>query len=237
MNIINSELWEGGGKYLNRCFYTNIVITTRNHNANNMLFFSWGVVGAVKVGDWVAEPKEKRWSFFIIFNTKWGGIFNFVCCQEISTGTFYLFGSIASLNISALRSKLLSAKTFSAISFLGRDSSVGIATRYGLDGPGIESRLGGRDFPHPSRPALGPTQPPVQWIPNGYRVFLGCKAAGAWCWPPTPVYVPRSWKSRAIPLLTLWASVACYRVNLYIISKTFPIPFCLISFSISADPF
>ena len=41
----------------------------------------------------------------------------------------------------------------------------GIATRYGLDGPGIESRWG-RDFPHPSRPALGPTQPPVQWLPG-----------------------------------------------------------------------
>ena len=47
----------------------------------------------------------------------------------------------------------------------GRDSSVGTATRYGLDGPVIESR-GGRDFPHPSRPALGPTQPPVQWVPG-----------------------------------------------------------------------
>ena len=38
----------------------------------------------------------------------------------------------------------------------GRDSAVCIATRYGLDGPGIESRWG-RDFSHPSRPALGPT--------------------------------------------------------------------------------
>ena len=36
---------------------------------------------------------------------------------------------------------------------VGRDSSVGIATRYRLDGPGKESRYG-RDFPHASRPAL-----------------------------------------------------------------------------------
>jgi hypothetical protein len=32
----------------------------------------------------------------------------------------------------------------------------------------------------------------------------------------TTIYVLRSWKSRAVPLLTLWASVACYRENLYL---------------------
>jgi len=47
----------------------------------------------------------------------------------------------------------------------GRDSSVGIATGYGLDGPEIESRCG-RNFLHPPRPALRPTQPTVQWVPG-----------------------------------------------------------------------
>ena len=47
----------------------------------------------------------------------------------------------------------------------GPGSSVGIATGYGLDVPGIEFRCG-RYFLHLSRPALGPTQPPVQWVPG-----------------------------------------------------------------------
>jgi hypothetical protein len=43
----------------------------------------------------------------------------------------------------------------------GQGSSVGIATGYGMDGPGIKSRWG-RDFSHTSRLALGPTQ----WVPG-----------------------------------------------------------------------
>ena len=42
----------------------------------------------------------------------------------------------------------------------GPGSSVGIATGYGLDDPGIESRWG--EIFRPSRPALWPTQPPVK---------------------------------------------------------------------------
>jgi hypothetical protein len=58
---------------------------------------------------------------------------------------------------------------------VGRDSSVGIVTYYGLDCPGIELRWR-QDFRHPSTPVLGPTQPPIQW---GYRVsFPGVKRPG-----------------------------------------------------------
>ena len=53
----------------------------------------------------------------------------------------------------------------SLLTVLGPGSVVGIAIGYGAGGPGIESRWG-RDFPHLSRPALGPTQPPVQWVPG-----------------------------------------------------------------------
>jgi hypothetical protein len=65
---------------------------------------------------------------------------------------------------------------------LSQNSIVGIATRYGLDGLGIESRWE-RDFPHPSRPALGPTRPPIQWVPG---LFPGVKLPGRGINRPPP---------------------------------------------------
>jgi hypothetical protein len=54
---------------------------------------------------------------------------------------------------------------------VSRDSSVGIATGYGLDGPGIESQWGGEIFRTcPDQPWAPPSLPY-----NGYRVFPGDK--------------------------------------------------------------
>jgi hypothetical protein len=96
-------------------------------------------------------------------------------------------------------------------------STVVIATGYRLDGPGIESRWG-RDFPHLSRPALGTTQPPVQWVPGLSR---GVKERPGVTLTFYPLLLPWSWKGRAIPLLPLWAirpvqSLSdCTRVHFY----------------------
>jgi hypothetical protein len=67
------------------------------------------------------------------------------------------------------------------ISFLifvatGRGIIFDVANRYGLDGPGVEFGRE-RDFPHPSIPARGPNQPPVQQVPG---LFPRSKAARAW---------------------------------------------------------
>ena len=55
--------------------------------------------------------------------------------------------------------------------WVGHDSSVGIATAYGLDGPVIESRWGGEVF------RTSPDRPwgPPSLLYNGYRVFPGGK--------------------------------------------------------------
>jgi hypothetical protein len=61
--------------------------------------------------------------------------------------------------------------------------SVGIATDYGLDSPGIESWWG-REFPHLSRPVLGPTM--------GTGSFPGVESGRGVTLTPHPLLAPRS---------------------------------------------
>jgi hypothetical protein len=65
---------------------------------------------------------------------------------------------------------------------VGRESLVGIATRCGLGGPGIESRWSW-DSQLPSRPVLALNQPTVTWV-TGF--FPWGNVVAAWPQPPIP---------------------------------------------------
>ena len=64
-----------------------------------------------------------------------------------------------------------------------RDSSVGVSTRYGLDGPGIESRWGER-FSAPVQ--TGPGAHPASYT-MGTGSFLGVKRRGRGADHPPPI--------------------------------------------------
>ena len=105
---------------------------------------------------------------------------------------------------------------------VGRNSSVGIATGYGLDDPGIESQCGGEIFHTcPDRP-----WGPPSLLYNGYRVFSRGKERPGRDTDLSPLLVPWSRKSRAIPLLPLWAVWpvqslgACTRVHFTFLTHT-----------------
>ena len=91
-----------------------------------------------------------------------------------------------------------------------RDSVVSIATRYGLEGPGIESRWGEIFRTYPDR-----LRGPPSLLYNGYRVFPGGKDGRGVMLTTHPLLVPRLRKSWAIPPLTLWVLLGLLRGSLY----------------------
>ena len=92
-------------------------------------------------------------------------------------------------------------KCNSYVQMYGPGSSVGIATDYGLVGPG--SNPGGDEgFPSAQ---TGPGAHPA-FCKMGTGSFPGVKCGRGVLLTTHPLLVPRSWKSRAIPLLTLWAT-------------------------------
>jgi hypothetical protein len=92
-------------------------------------------------------------------------------CAKTDTKSIHLLFDISCTKLFANRKKNL---VYSA-KFTGRNSAVGVATRYGRhgqNGPRKEVRF---FRTHPG--ALGPTQLPLQWVPG---LFPRVKAAGAW---------------------------------------------------------
>jgi len=90
-------------------------------------------------------------------------------------------------------------------------SVVDTATRYGLDGPGIESRWGEifRTYPYRLRG-------PPSLLYNGYRVFPGDKGRRGVMLTTHPLQVPRLRKSWSVPPLTLWVLLGVLRSSFYL---------------------
>ena len=93
----------------------------------------------------------------------------------------------------------------------GPGRSVGIATDYGMVGRGIESRWG-RDF---SPVQTGPGAHPAS-CKMGTVSFPGVKYGRGVLLTTHPLLAPRSWKSRATPLPTLWATIGPVTGTLYL---------------------
>jgi hypothetical protein len=89
------------------------------------------------------------------------------------------------------------------LQLVSRDSAVGIATGY------VAGRWMGRGssadrgenflFSASSWPALGPTQPPIRWVPG--VISPGVKRPGreADYWPPTSAEVKKTWVCTSTP--------------------------------------
>jgi hypothetical protein len=88
-----------------------------------------------------------------------------------------------------------------------QNSVVGIATGYGLDNRGVRVQVtvGSRIFSASSRPALGSTQPPTQWVPG--TLSPGVKRPGneADHSSPASVKVREMWIYTSTPSYTFMA--------------------------------
>ena len=93
----------------------------------------------------------------------------------------------------------------------GLGSSVSIATDYGLDGPGIESRWGESFPPFQTGPVAHTAS-----CTMGTGSFPGVKYGRGMVLTIHPVLVLWSWKSRAIPLPTLRATTRPVMGTLYL---------------------
>jgi hypothetical protein len=94
----------------------------------------------------IVSPYHYSWFYYHnnALITCFTGLLLQYAIRHLAASSLYIFSSVISSRIE------------------GRNGSVGVATRYGLQGPRIESRWE-RDFPHLSRLALGPTQTLINW--------------------------------------------------------------------------
>ena len=144
-----------------------------------MLFFTWRRKQSrlLKHG---TTLKARRWSK----------------CKKISLQCSFHF-----CNLVATVSLAISLFMCSSFTCSGPGSSISVATELRARRSGIESRWGRVFSPVQTGPGAHPT-----FCTMGTRSFPGVKCDRGVLLTTHPLLVPRSWKSRAIPLPTLWAT-------------------------------
>jgi hypothetical protein len=87
------------------------------------------------------------------------------------------------------------------VMFRSRDSSVGMASGHGLEDRGVRVRIpeGSRIFSMSSRPVLGSTQPPIQWIPGAISPGVKLPGREADHSPPASAEVKKMWIYTSTP--------------------------------------
>jgi hypothetical protein len=88
------------------------------------------------------------------------------------------------------------------------DSAVGIASGYGLDDQGDRSSSPGSVknglFSRSSRPAVRPTQPPIQWVPGALSPGVKRQGREADHSPPVSAEVNKIWIIHPLPHTPSW---------------------------------
>jgi hypothetical protein len=125
-------------------------------------------------------------------------------CHNTNSNINHHF-SVISYSKTILTCKSLPWKTYIAVyqHISPCYSIVGIVTSYGLDDQGVRVRVpcgvNNLLYSMSSRPALGSTQPPIQWVPGA--LSLGVKQPGheANHSPPASAKIKKMWIYTSIP--------------------------------------
>jgi hypothetical protein len=144
-----------------------------------------------------------------------GSVLHVCCC--VRTTNFYTFKQIIGRGKKTSERKICKSLHRCSGSdsmtdlkvVMSRGSAVGIATGYGLDDRevrfrvSVESRIG--NFSIPLRPALGPTQPPIQWVLGALSPGVKRQGREAGHSPPTSVEVKKTWIYTSTPTYVFMA--------------------------------